>query len=65
MNLRFQFGLHTNRWMWNEKGERIIHSLENDSEDIHVNLILSISKWLKRFKKDAADYLLKNTLQIL
>jgi hypothetical protein len=65
MNSRFQFGLHPNRWMWNEKGERIIHSLGNDSEDIHINLILSTSEWLKRLKGDAAVYLLKNTLQIL
>jgi hypothetical protein len=48
--------------MENEKGECIIDSLKNILEDIHVNLTLSTSKWLERFKEETVDYLLENTL---
>jgi hypothetical protein len=60
--LRFQFWPHPSTWMENEKGECIIDSLKNILEDIHVNLTLSTSKWLERFKEETVDYLLENTL---
>jgi hypothetical protein len=45
--------------MWNEKGERIIDGVENIPEDIRLNLALSTSEWLQRFKGEAMDYLLE------
>jgi hypothetical protein len=68
-NWRFQFGPHPDGWMWNGKGERIIDGLGNIPKDIRLNLTLSTSEWLQRFKGDAMDYLLEKhspeTLQIL
>jgi hypothetical protein len=46
-------------WMWNGKGECIIDGVGNIPEDIRLNLTLSTSEWLQRFKGDAMDYLLK------
>jgi hypothetical protein len=45
--------------MWNEKGDCIYHGVGNISEDICVNLTLSTSEWLKCFKGESVDYLLK------
>jgi hypothetical protein len=45
--------------MWNEKGECIIDGVGNIPEDIRLNLTLSTSEWLQRFKGDAVDYLLE------
>jgi hypothetical protein len=58
-NKRFQFGKHPDRWIWNEKEERIHHSVGIMLEDIRDNLMLSTSEWLKRFKGEAVDYLLE------
>jgi hypothetical protein len=58
-NRRFQFGPHPNGWMWNEKGERTIDGVGNILEDIRLNLTLSTSEWLQRFKGDVEDYLLE------
>jgi hypothetical protein len=57
-NKRFEFGQHPDGWMWNEKGERIYHGIGIIPEDIHDNLTLSTSKWLKHFKGEVVDYLL-------
>jgi hypothetical protein len=45
--------------MWNEKGERTIDGVGNILEDIRLNLTLSTSEWLQRFKGDVEDYLLE------
>jgi hypothetical protein len=58
-NKRFQLGLHPDGWLLNEIGERIHHDVGIMADDIHHNLILSTSEWLKRFKGEAVDYLLE------
>jgi hypothetical protein len=45
--------------MCNEKGKCIIDGVRNIPEDIRLNLTLSTSKWLQRFKGEAVDYLLE------
>jgi hypothetical protein len=59
LNGRFQFGPHPDGWMWNGKGELIIDGVGNIPEDIHLNLMLSTSEWIQRFKGEAVDYLLE------
>jgi hypothetical protein len=40
--------------------------MENIPEDIYLNLMLSTSEWLQRFKEEAVDYLLeKHPLETL
>jgi hypothetical protein len=59
LNGRFQFGPHPDGWMWNGKGELIIDGVGNIPEDIHLNLMLSTSEWIQRFKGETVDYLLE------